>query len=526
MVSLGVVLLFALTERIPADPPEKKPAVKVLKPASDVEVLAAKIDELVAQRWKANKVKPALLADDAEFLRRVSLDLTGRIPRVAEVRSFLDDVKQGKRQRLIERLLETPQFVQHFANYWRAQMLPQGNQQVQFQAPNFEKWLHKKIKENAAYDKLVRELLTFETNPQAGRRPPVNQFGETPFAFYTANEQKPENLAASASRLFLGVKLECAQCHKHPFAKWTKEQFWEFAAFFSEVRPAFFAPGRQPVPVKRGEIKMPGTDKIVKARFLDGKVPQWNKDDSARSTLVDWMTSAQNPYFAQTSVNNLWAYFFGVGLIEPIDEPENNPPSHPELLKELSSQFVAHQYDVKFLIRAITSSKAYQLSSAVTHPSQKDERLFARMSVKGMSPEQIYDSLAQAVSLPQRANVRGGVGTPRAEFLARFASTDKRTERQTSILQALALMNGKFIADATSLDRSATLAAVADAPFMNTAQKIETLFLATLTRKPRADEASKLATYVNSGGARQDARAALADVFWALLNSPEFILNH
>jgi hypothetical protein len=525
MIGFGTLLLLALTQRIPANPPAKPTDAKDLKPASDVELVAAKIDDLVAERWKANKVKSALLADDAEFLRRVSLDLTGRIPRVAEVREFLNDSKPDKRQRLIERLLETPQFMQHFANFWRAQMLPQGNPNLPFLAPNFERWLQKKLQENVGYDKLVRELLTFNSLSTMSRGP-VNQFN-TPFAFYQLNEQKPENLAASTSRLFLGVKLECAQCHKHPFAKWTKEQFWEFAAFFAESRLNFTPPGRKPPPpLKRGEIRIPGSEKVVKARFLDGKVPEWSGTRTTSATLVDWMTSAQNPYFAQTAVNNLWAYFFGIGLIEPVDEPENNPPSHPELLKELSSQFIAHQYDIKFLIRAITSSRAYQLSSAVTHPSQKEERLFARMAVKGMSPEQIFDSLAQAVSLPQLPTRRGGLGGLRAEFVTRFASTDKRTEMQTSILQALALMNGKFIADATSLDRSATLAAVADAPFMNTAQKIETLFLATLTRMPRADEASRLATYVNSGGPRQDARAALADVFWALLNSPEFILNH
>jgi hypothetical protein len=524
-----------------ADPPPTN-GKQILDPPA----LAARIDHFIESQWTEKGVTPAPLADDAEFLRRVYLDLTGRIPRVSEARDFLADKSADRRTRLVETLLENPRYVLHLGNTWRALLLPANNNpQFQFLQPSFKAWLDKQVQDNAPYDAMVRELLTVPmNNPVMGRPQVFVQSVQTtlsPVAFYQANELKAENLASSTSRLFLGVRLECAQCHDHPFAKWTRKQFWEMAAFFSAMQPPQprgLDAGRQPQPVRqpnRREIRIPGTDKVVEARFLDGKVPSWQDNIDSRVMLAEWLTSAENPYFAQTGANRVWGHFFGIGIVDPVDdEPaEDNPSSHPELLAELSRQFVAHQFDLKYLIRAITASKTYQRASAQSHESQKDPRTFARMAVKGMTPEQLFDSLAQATGYQEFApqgNPRlvafGGPNNPRAEFINRFASQEKKTETQTSILQALALMNGKFVADATSLERSQTLAAVADAPFLTHAQRIETLYLATLTRLPRAEEAARLAAYVQAGGPRNDPRAALADVFWALLNSSEFILNH
>ena len=203
-----------------------------------------------------------------------------------------------------------------------------------------------------------------------------------------------------------------------------------------------------------------------------------------------------------------------------------------ELLDELARGFADSGFDLKFLVRAITSSRTYQLSSASTHPSQEDPRVFARMALKGLTAEQLFDSLALATGYregrpagPRRAF--GPFGSPRDEFRARFSDpSEKRTEHQTSILQALALMNGQFVADATSLDRSETLAAVLDSPFLDNGQRLDTLYLAALSRPVRPEEASRLLPYVNRGGPSGDQRKALADVFWALLNSSEFTLNH
>ena len=216
--------------------------------------------------------------------------------------------------------------------------------------------------------------------------------------------------------------------------------------------------------------------------------------------------------------------------MDPVDDlRDDNPASHPELLDELAQQFAEHKFDLKFLIRAITASRAYQSASTASKDKPDDPRLFARMALRGMTPEQIFDSLSMATGFREKRMTRRIFyqdDSLRSEFLKQFATSDKRTEFQTSILQSLLLMNGKLTEQVTSLERSATLAAVADSPFLSTDEKVETLFLAALARPPRSDERDRFGRYVRSGGVRGDAKAALGDVFWVLLNSPEFILNH
>jgi hypothetical protein len=484
-------------------------------PIREAKALADKIDQHIAARWRQHGAKPAALADDDEFLRRVYLDLMGRIPRVAEVLDFKDrEIPYARENWVHKELLESSDYVNHFAVTWRNLIVPPDNSQmVAGAANNIELWLRQKFRENAHYDQIARELL-------AG---PVGQ-NQVAATFFQANQQKPENLAATTSRLFLAVKLECAQCHDHPFAAWKRKQFWEFAAFFSGVQ----AQGADDP--QRRMIKIPGTGREVQARFLDGSEPKWAAGAGTRETLAGWLIRSENPFFARAAVNRLWAHFFGLGLVEPVDDiSAQNPASHPELLDELTRQFAAHDFDIKYLIRAITFSKTYQLSSAVTDPSQRaDERLFACMALKGLTGEQLYDSLLVAMDAPnmpqpdQRPNM---MLSPRAEFLARFSSQEKRTEHQTSILQALTLMNGKLIADATDLEKCRTLAKFANEP-LDTAQRVEALFLVVLGRKPRPDESARLVKYVDGGGPKKDPKAALTDVFWALLNSAEFALNH
>jgi hypothetical protein len=211
---------------------------------------------------------------------------------------------------------------------------------------------------------------------------------------------------------------------------------------------------------------------------------------------------------------------------------EENPASHPELLDALAKDFAAHKFDPKFLIRAIVSTRVYQMSSVAPDAKPEDLRLFRRMPLRSLSPEQLFDSLALATGYRENNNqpaFRFNQQGPRNDFLQKFASTGKKTEPQTSILQALTLMNGKFIGDATdgmSLQKTETLAAVVDAPFLDTPGKIEALYLSTLSRRPRAEELSKFVRYVESGGARKDPHAAYSDLFWALLNSTEFCVNH
>jgi hypothetical protein len=510
----------------------------------DATELATVIDRYLAAGWDANKVQPAPPASDAEFVRRVYLDLAGRIPAVAEVRAFLDDKRPDKRRHLIEQLLNGPRYVTHFTNVWRALLLPEtgNNLQAGFLAPGFEAWVRAKLQKNTPYDEMVRELLTVPMQGQG--RNPFGQpnGGPSPIAFYLTKEVKPENLAAAASRLFLGVKIECAQCHNHPFAEWKREQFWSFAAFFAGLKRQgngdFVAAGRETA--DRRELTIPGTERVVQAAFLDGTAPKFSYNTSARATLAEWMTRKDNPYFARAAANRLWEYFFGTGIIDPVDEMvgSEHAASHPELLDELAHQFADHNYDLKFLIRAITASGAYQLSSWATDKSQDDSHQFARMPLRGLSAEQLFDSIAQATGYRDTPNGNprffGNSGV-RGRFLTQFANaSDKATEVQTSILQALSMMNGRVTTAATDLEGSETLAALIDAPFMDTAERIETFFLAALSRQPTPRELSRLVQYVETGGSDGDASTdkeknynrALADAFWVLLNSSEFFLNH
>jgi hypothetical protein len=529
---LAALSTFLLAAPLTAAPPAADPA----KPADDARALAARINQHLAAGWKAAGVEPAPLAGDAEFLRRASIDLAGRIPTVAEARAFLRDRAPDKRERLIERLLERPRYVAHFVNVWRALLLPEAdtNLQTRFLTPQFEIWLRKQLQGNVPYDKMVRDLLTTPLGPEDVR----NVYGRgqqdaTPVAFYLAKEMKPENLAASTSRLFLGVRLECAQCHDHPFATWSRDQFWSYAAFFAGVRRQgpggdFVSAGRERK--DKREIEVPGTGRVVQANFLDGSEPQFKFKINPRQTLADWMTAADNPYFARATANRLWAYFFGIGLVDPVDEMVGSErrASHPELLHDLARTFAAHRFDLKFLIRAITQSRAYQLTSAGTSGTQPDPQLFARRAVRGMSPEQLFDSVACAIGYDEVGPTNPRVAvfgnrSARTEFLNRFARQgDRTTEHQTSILQALALMNGKLIAQATDLEQGETLAAVADAPFMDLNERLETLYLATLSRPPSERELMRLSRYVKG---EKDLALALADVFWALLNSGQFLLN-
>jgi hypothetical protein len=529
-VRFCLALLVALRIALPATAAEKAPPPRELASDRALEELVRAIDRHFDEFWARNDITPAPLADDAEFLRRLSLDLVGRIPSAAEARAFIESKDPDKRTKKIDELLARPGHLNFFATVLRQTWVPQtmDNRQIEFGTPQFETWIRNRLRDHVPMDKMVREMLTVPTL-FAGRRGQVfDQPGpDSPFLFIQANEFKPENVAAAASRLFLGVKIECAQCHNHPFAAYKKEQFWELAAFFAEVQPTI---ANLNDPKYKREIKIPDTPKVVQARFFgDDRDPVWDAKKSPRETFVDWLTAKDNPFFARNIVNRTWAHFLGHGIIDPIDEPsEDNPPVIPELLDDLAKAYTDSGYDLRFLIKAVVRSKPYHLTSRQTHESQADPKRFARMSVKAMRAEQLYDSLGRATGYhdPTPAAERPFTFGPRSEFLGKFASTEKLTEKQTSILQALTLMNGRLVNDQTSLDRSQFLAGVVDAPFLDTKGKVEALFLASLSRLPAPNEADKFGSYVDRGGAGGDKKKAVTDVFWALLNSSEFVLNH
>jgi hypothetical protein len=484
--------------------------------APDPVELAAKIDKHLSARWEAEKVKPASKTDDAMFVRRVSLDLVGRIPTVAEVREFLDDKAIDKQTKLVAGLLDSGPHFRHMALFWRREWIPQiDTPQFANLAEDFDVWLAGRLRDGVPADRIVRELLTTSKTK--------TESGATPATFLIAAEFKPDNLAANTSRAFLGINLDCAQCHDHPFARWTREQFWETAAFFAR------SPTATNGDKVKFEVTIPSTKKVVVPKLLTGQQPQWPGTligDTGRALLADWVTAKDNPYFAKNVVNRVWANLFGTGLVEPLDDLSgDNSGSHPELLDELAKEFVDSGFDLKYLTTAVVLTKAYQLSSVM--PGDINPRLFGRAAVRGLTGEQLYDSLRVAAGLPPERDDLASVTAIRDR--KRFA--DKfRVERggtaQRSILQSLSLMNGKLTVDLTTVETTPMLRAVADAPFLNTKAKIESLYLATLGRQPTDEESAPLQKYVEKGGADGDSKKALADIFWALINSSEFNTNH
>lgn len=504
---------------------------------TDAQALSGRIDELIGLHLAKEGIPPAPPTDDAEFFRRLSLDLNGRIPSVPQLKDFLDDTRPDKRRLWIDELLDGPDnaslYVQHFTHFWRRQLLAQTPAQPDNVVAPLETWVRKQVKANTPYDRLARGLLT---DAEA-------------VGFFVANGNKPENLASRTSRLLLGVKLECAQCHDdRSGGKWKRTQFWEYAAFFAGQRQdqgnsgvVLTPPAQKAGPAR---IQIAGLNAWVEARFPDGGKPDWQRVVTPRQALADWIARGDNPWFARAAVNRLWHYFNGIGLVDPVDGLgiEDNRPSHPELFDEVVRQFVAHDFDVKFLIRAIAGSQTYQRSSRQTLvgsagfspfssadgvkptpriPRQGEPRLFARAVVRGLTPEQLYDSLVLATGYhPDRA--KGAPDSSRAEFLAPFDDPNNQpADFQASIQQALMMMNGKFTAEATSSSRSATVAGVIESK-RPMARRIEELYLVTLSRPPRPQEMQRLLDYAAAG----DSKKALRDVLWSLLNSTEFVLNH
>ena len=443
--------------------------------------ITASIDARLAERWAAEGVEPAAPADDATFLRRVWLDVAGEVPPASAVRDFLSDDDPHKRRRVTAELLAGPGYVVHFAAVLRTALLPEAdsNPQVASLLPNFDAWLRDRLLEETPYDALARQLITAELGGGAGMSPGgmmSSPGGPSPVAFLQAKEVKPENLAAATSRTFLGVRMECAQCHDHPFDHWTQREFWALAAFYGGIERrggGLLGPLRERADLR--SIAVPDANVTVTAAFPGGGEPDWEYETRPRDVLARWVTSADNPYFAKAAVNRVWGHFFGRGLVDPVDDfGAANPASHPDLLDELAAAFVDSGYDLKTLIAGIVASRGYQLSSRGAEPGQDDPELFARFPVRALDAGRLYDSLARATGrfepFDPSAAARGSFGgmedDGRTEFLRTFRDESERgLDRRTTILQALALMNGSLIADSVDLTRSRTFAAVAEAPF-------------------------------------------------------------
>lgn len=514
-----------------------RPPLALAADTPDPAAVARRIDHHVGAKLAAAKVPPAPTADDAAFLRRTYLLLVGRIPLPAEVYSFLDDSDPAKRAKVIDQLLASPGYANHFTAVWRGWLIPEAATRFElaYAVPGFDGWLRDKLAANVGYDAITRELLTTSvTPPQQTMQPGEVSFGpygngKSPLPFYVAKEGKPENLAAAAARVFLGVQLDCAQCHDHPFARWGRDQFWGLAGFFAGVESTQsgqdFAPLREVI--DRRELAIPNTDRVVSATFLDGTDPDWKPRTSSRQTLADWVTAKDNPFFARATANRLWGYVFGTGIVDPVDDfSEENKPSHPELLAELSAAFADSGFDLRFLLKSILLSETYGRASHLTDPGQKDPRLFARFPVQGLTPEQLYDSLALVASAGQAGGPMDAFnpGSPRRQFLDKFALAGGKVESPTSILQALTLMNGELTTIATDPGKSRPVGVVVGLPGLTDEDRVEILYLTVLSRKPTPTESARALKHV--GDDKKAAKKRYGDLLWALLNGAEFRTNH
>lgn len=491
----------------------------------DVAALTQLIDRDVHKTLDAAKVKPSPLADDSEFLRRVYLDITGVIPPADKVAAFLDSKDPQKRAKVIDELLASPHFGRHMADIWQAMLLPRVSDNRRIQTEPFIKWLEKNFNDNKAWDQFVSELLTATGSQEEN----------SATTFYLANRSL-DKVADTVSRTFLGVQLQCAQCHNHPFTGWKQTEYWGMAAFFMKVK-ADAPRNNQPGPVGVSEVAAQGArpranggllmrpeaTKVVPAKFLGGAEPKIDAADPARPVLAKWLTATDNPYFARAMVNRMWAQFFGKGFVNPIDDMHDaNTPANPELFKELTQQFKANGHDLKFLIRTICNSQTYQRSSKPFAGNDEADVLFSFMTVKVMTPEQLFDSLETVIGkMPARPGTqRGGVrttGGARANFVAFFQGDEGAdpTEFQSGIPQALRLMNSGEVSNNAALLTQAVKSG------KNPTQVVEHLYLGTVTRHPTQAESSRLLQYVAKHGDK-----AYGDILWALLNSSEFTLNH
>jgi hypothetical protein len=491
--------------------------------------LAKIIDDEINLKLKQEKLAASPQCDDATFIRRAYLDLTGVIPPVEKVKAFLDSKDPNKREKLIDELLQDPNWGKQLSEIWTAMMIPQDSMNRILATENLRKWLEEAFNQNKPWNKLVEELVTATGT--------IDDNGAT--IFFVANDS-PDKVTGQVTKLFMGVQLQCAQCHNHPFTGWKQEEYWGMAAFFTKVKQdgnaKAVAKNGGTITItegaggfgKGGKKGQPEGFKNVPAKFLGAEQPKIPGGGPARPVLARWMTSPDNPYFARAAVNRMWAHFFGRGLITPVDDMrDDNPASHPELLAALAEQFSRNGFDLKYLAKAIMLSEAYQRSSRPAKGNESDTDLYSHAFVRTMSPEQLFDSIATVVGTPKggfggKGPPMGGKGAakggPRGQFIAFFRVEDGADplEYQDGIPQALRLMNSPLLNNGgKALEQAMT--------YKTQAEAIDYLYLSTLSRHATAAEMERRVQYV---GKQKSQRQGYTDILWALLNSSEFRLNH
>ncbi|TWT78513.1 hypothetical protein Pla123a_13060 [Posidoniimonas polymericola] len=486
------------------------------------------IDELVGQKLRTLRINSSPIASDEEFLRRVSIDIAGRLPSPEEREAFLADSDPGKRAAKIDELLAGPEFAQVWAAKWcDLLMVREQPNRVEYK-PMFlySQWVTEQINSDRPFDDVVRDLLsasgtTFDT-------PQVN--------FYQS-EPDQKKIAENAAQVFLGIRIQCAQCHNHPFDRWTMDDYYSFTAFFSQIARKAGEDYREVMIYNRGggDSKHPVTGAAMAPKFLGGQVPD-TKGQDRRRAVADWVASPDNPYFATSVANRVWAHFLGRGVVHPVDDIRvSNPASNPALFEALGKRFVESGFSLRSLAREICNSNAYQRSCQPNDSNATDVSNFARATPRRIPAESLWDCLSQATAteqdklpgLPPGARaVEIADGSKGNYFLTTFGKSQRESVcacgavTEPTLSQALHMLNG----DATQGKISrGKLVDGWIAEELTNEQIIDQIYLRCLCRQPTDDERSKLVALTPD---KEGRGRALQDVFWAVLNSREFLFNH
>jgi Protein of unknown function (DUF1553)/Protein of unknown function (DUF1549)/Bacterial Ig-like domain (group 2) len=487
------------------------------------------IDELVQARWKKLKLTPSPLADDAVFLRRAFLDGIGTLPTPVEVRAFLDERDPRKREKLVDHLLARSEYADFWALKWGDLLRNQrkGQQSHQRGTYAFHAWIRNAFAANMPYDQFVRNILAAQGT--VDQHPPIIWYRTVRNLTHQTND---------TAQLFLGTRINCAQCHHHPYEKWGQDDYYQLQAFFARLGRKSGEISDEPAIFVRpdGQVRNPANGKIMQARGLDGPEVRLGEDEDPRQRLVDWMVAADNPFFTRAIANRLWAHFLGRGLVDPVDDMRvTNPPSNPELLDALARDLFDHKFDLKHLIRTIMVSTTYQLSSDPLPGNVHDQQNFARAYPRRLLAEVMLDAInhvaGTAENFPGMPKNTRAIQLPDESvgsyFLDVFGRPGRETPcecerpREANLAQALHLLNSTDVQAKVSAP-AGRLARLLKEQRSDEAM-VEELYLLALARPPSADEGKKVLAYLRD---QTDRKAALQDVLWALLNTKEFLFNH
>lgn len=484
------------------------------------------IDQLVLDKLNKLRIAPSGLCGDEEFLRRVTLDVTGMLPTEEEYRAFVADADPQKRAHLVDRLLQRKEFSEIWAMKWAELLMVKSSNQVSYKSMFlYSSWLTDKVANNVPLDQMVRDLLSATGGTFT-----------SPATNYYQIETDTLKTAENVAQVFMGIRTQCAQCHNHPFDRWTMDDYYGFAAFFSQIGRKQGEDYRETIVFNSGggDVRHPVGGRVMAPKFLGGDVPDVQGKDR-RAVMAEWLTSPQNPFFAPSVANRVWSHFFGQGIIEPVDDIRvSNPSSNPELVQELGKKLIEYKYDFRQLVRDICNSQTYQRATERNESNAEDERNFAHGTVRRIYAEMMLDCICQVTEtkekfrgLPLGARaVQIADGTTSNYFLTTFGRAKRDTvgvcevSTDPTLSQALHMLNGESAH--ARISQGGLIKKLLDSG-KTPAEVLESLYIRCLTRKPTAEETASLMSVVTQA---QNPQLGLEDVFWAILNSREFTFNH